>query len=151
MVVYDPRLPGGLSHSGTFNNNTVTMLAGYTALSEVYTPEVNIAFNNKGDGLREKLLNVAEGTKLAFTGRGSLIGVHCTEDGMKDIKSGEDLKGKERLDLKDLFWFEMLEEGFWIARRGFMALILETPDEELDRLVAAVERFLDKHRDLFQV
>lgn len=151
MAMYDPRVPGGLSHSGTFNNNTVAMLAGYTALSEVYTAEVNVAFNRRGDELREKLLNVAKGTKLTFTGRGSLIGVHCSEDGTIDIKSGEDLKGKERSDLKDLFWFEMLEEGFWIARRGFMALMLDTPDEELNRLVTAVERFLAKYSDLLRV
>jgi len=151
MAVYDPRMPGGLSHSGTFNNNTVAMLAGFTALSEVYTPEVNVAFNRRGDELREKLLNATKGTKLTFTGRGSLVGVHCSEDGTTDIKCGEDIKGKERPDLKDLFWLEMLEEGFWIARRGFMALILKTPVEELDRLVTGVEKFLARYSDLFKV
>jgi glutamate-1-semialdehyde 2,1-aminomutase len=151
MAVYDPRLRGGLSHSGTFNNNTMAMLAGYTALSEVFTPEVSIAFNRKGDAFRERLVVVSRGTKLSLTGRGSLIGVHCSEDGMEDITSGSDLVGKERANLKDLFWFEMLEEGFWIARRGYMAPILQTPEEELDRLVRAVERFLEKYRGLMGV
>ncbi|KAK1752843.1 pyridoxal phosphate-dependent transferase [Echria macrotheca] len=151
MAVYDPRLRGGLSHSGTFNNNTMAMLAGYTALSEVFTPEASIAFNRKGDAFRERLVAVSRGTKLSFTGKGSLIGVHFSEDGTEDITSGSDLAGKERADLKDLFWFEMLEEGFWIARRGYMALILQTPEEELDRLVGAVERFLEKYRGLMSV
>jgi len=148
MAVYDPRLKGGLSHSGTFNNNTMAMLAGYTTLSEVFTPEVSITFNRRGDTLRERLVAVSRGTKLSFTGMGSLIGVHCAEDGMEEIRTGGDLVGRERPDLKDLFWFEMLEDGFWIARRGYMALILQTLDEELDRLVRAVERFLKKYRDL---
>ena len=30
----------------------------------------------------------------------------------------------------------MLERGFWITRRGSIALILGTPQSELDRLVA---------------
>ncbi|CAN9304861.1 unnamed protein product [Alternaria alternata] len=38
MRVYDPREKGSLGHSGTFNNNTLGMTAGYTGLANVYTP-----------------------------------------------------------------------------------------------------------------
>jgi glutamate-1-semialdehyde 2,1-aminomutase len=101
--------------------------------------------------LRERLKGVARGTRLSFTGRGSLIGSHFTTDGTKEINCGEDIKGKERRDLRDLFWFEMLEAGFWMTRRGFIALILETPDEELDAFVEAVKGFLERHRDIMAV
>ncbi|KAK3346390.1 pyridoxal phosphate-dependent transferase [Lasiosphaeria hispida] len=151
MAVYDPRLAGSLAHSGTFNNNTLAMHTGYAALSEVYTPEVSAVFNAKGDALREQLVVVARGTRLSFTGRGSLIGLHFTEDGTEQIQSGEHIKGKERGDLRDLFWFEMLEAGFWITRRGFIALMLGTPDEELDGFIQAVSKFLDRHSDLMTV
>ena len=151
MEVYDPRREGALAHSGTFNNNTVAMHAGYAALSEVFTPEVCVEFNRRGDALRERLVGAARGTRVSFTGRGSLIGVHCTEDGMEEITAGGDVVGKERRDLNDLFWFEMLEQGFWIARRGYMALILETTEEEMDMFVDAVVAFLDRHRDIFVI
>ncbi|KAK0648315.1 pyridoxal phosphate-dependent transferase [Cercophora newfieldiana] len=151
MAVYDPRREGAMGHSGTFNNNTMAMHAGRAALEEVFTPEVCVEFNQRGDVLRGRLVAAAKGTRMAFTGRGSLIGVHCTEDGMEEILSGGDVEGKERRDLNDLFWFEMLEEGFWIARRGYMALILQTTDEEMDRFVAAVVRFLERHRDIFVI
>ncbi|KAK0625418.1 pyridoxal phosphate-dependent transferase [Bombardia bombarda] len=151
MAVYDPRVKGALAHSGTFNNNSMTMHVGCRALEEVFTPEVVREFNGKGDGVREKLAEVTRGTRLSFTGRGSLMGLHFTEDGMEDVESGTDVWGKERVDLRDLFWFEMLEEGFWITRRGMIALILGTPDEELDRFVGAVEKFLDRHGEIMRL
>ncbi|KAK4236510.1 pyridoxal phosphate-dependent transferase [Achaetomium macrosporum] len=151
MAVYDPRVEGSLAHSGTFNNNTMAMCVGYAALSEVYKPEVNVAFNERGNRFREKLREVTKGTRLSITGRGSLLGLHFTEDGMEEITCGEDLKGKERRDLRDLFWFEMLEAGFWTTRRGYIAMILETPDEELDAFLAAVKAFLGRHRDIMLV
>jgi len=149
MSVYDPRREDVLAHSGTFNNNTMTMHAGYAGLSEVFTPTVNVEFNQKGDALRERLVAAAKGTKLFFTGKGSMIGVHCADEGLESAKNGSSLK--ERRDLLDLFWFEMLERGFWFARRGFMALMLGTPDEELDKFVEAVVVFLTCRSEIFAV
>jgi glutamate-1-semialdehyde 2,1-aminomutase len=151
MRVYDPRVEGALAHSGTFNNNTLVMCAGAAVLREVYTPEVCVRFNEKGDRFMERLEEVARGSRLSLTGRGSLIGLHFTEDGVEDISCGGDVKGKERADLRDLFWFEMLEAGFWTTRRGFIAMILGTPDEELDRFVQAVRGVLERHRDIMMV
>ena len=39
MDLFDPRRPDALPHAGTFNNNVLTMSAGLTGLTEVYTPE----------------------------------------------------------------------------------------------------------------
>ncbi|KAI0597470.1 pyridoxal phosphate-dependent transferase [Biscogniauxia sp. FL1348] len=149
MAVYDPRLPGALAHSGTFNNNTMTMHAGYAGLKHVFTDEASAAFNAKGDALRARLNDVARGTKLSFTGLGAIFNSHVMDSGLRDVRSVEDLQ--ERWDLKDLFWFEMMEEGYWITRRGMIALILVTPDEELDRFVGCVERFLQRHKDIMAV
>ncbi|KAH6656257.1 pyridoxal phosphate-dependent transferase [Truncatella angustata] len=149
MSVYDPRLPGSLTHSGTFNNNTMTMHAGYAGLSKVYTDEVNFAFNGKGDRFRERLQSIAKGTKLSFTGLGSMSALHITESGAEDIQCVYDVK--EKYDLKDLFWLEMLEEGYWTTRRGMIALILDTPDEELDRFVSCVEKFVERHSNILTI
>lgn len=148
---YDPRVPGSLAHSGTFNNNTLAMSVGKTVLADVYTPDVCVRFNQKGDRFRERLAEVARGSRLSVTGRGTLIGLHFTEDGTEEITCREDINGKQRADLRDLFWFEMLEAGFWTTRRGAIALILDTPDEELDRFVGAVKDFLERHRDIMMV
>ena len=41
MGVFDPRRPGYLAHAGTFNNNVLSMAAGYAGLTEVFTPEAS--------------------------------------------------------------------------------------------------------------
>lgn len=149
MAVYDPRSAGAVVHSGTFNNNTMTMHVGYAGLSKILTPEVNIAFNAKGDRYRQRLREVTKGTKCSVTGYGALWVVHFSDIGLQDIRSVEDVS--ERHDLHDLFWFEMLEDGYWIHRRGSIALILETPDEELDRFVGCVGKFLERHEDVLKL
>jgi glutamate-1-semialdehyde 2,1-aminomutase len=90
---------------------------------------------------------VCKGTKLSFTGVGTILCAHFTSDGSTEILRGADVRSDWDLDLKDLLWMEMIEEGFWITRRGSIALILETPREEIERFVAAVGRFLVKHHE----
>ena len=149
MAVYDPRVAGALAHSGTFNNNTMAMHAGYAALTKVLTPARILALNSQGDALRETLARVAQGTRLSVTGRGSMIALHFTADGTREILRAED--APDQADLRDLFWFEMLEEGYWTTRRGMIALMLDTPDEELARFVDCVGKFLDRHGDIMKL
>ncbi|KIX01046.1 uncharacterized protein Z518_10112 [Rhinocladiella mackenziei CBS 650.93] len=121
MAVYDPRSPTALAHSGTFNNNTIAMTAGYVGLKDIYTPEIAVAFNELGDRFREKLIAATKGTRIGVTGRGSMVGIHFSEGGTEEM---EEIK-----ELKDLFWTEMLEEGYWMTRRGQISPILGTPEE----------------------
>jgi glutamate-1-semialdehyde 2,1-aminomutase len=147
MAVFDPRQPGALAHAGTFNNNTLAMYAGHAGLTKVYTPEVCVEFNDRADELRKRLGEVTKGTKMCFTGKGSLLASHFTEKGLQTLESEEDEVG----ELKDLFWYEMMEEKFWLVRRGNISLVLVTPQEELDRFVECVRAFLDRHKDLVAV
>lgn len=149
MAAFDPRLPGALSHSGTFNNNTLVTHAGYAGLTKVYTPEVASQFTKRGDELRERLNEVTKGTRVCFTGMGTILGVHFPEDGTRDIERGGVVK--ENPGLRTLFWFDMLEEGFWVVQRGFIALVLETPESELERFVRCVEAFVSKHAGLVRL
>lgn len=149
MATFDPRLPGALSHSGTFNNNTLVTHAGYAGLTKVYTPEVANLFTTQGDKLRERLNEVTKGTRVCFTGIGSILGVHFPEDGTREIE--RDGAVGEIGGLRDLFWFDMLEEGFWTVRRGFIALVLETPESEFERFVRCVEGFVSKYAALVKL
>ncbi|KAF1964143.1 PLP-dependent transferase [Bimuria novae-zelandiae CBS 107.79] len=149
MQIYDPRVGGTLAHSGTFNNNTLGMVAGYVGMSQIYTPKVAREFNATGDRLRAELEKISQGTKMTVTGRGTIIGIHFLKDGKKDLKSYRERK--DEFDLKDLFWFEMMEDGFWISKRGSIALILGTPWEELERFVGCVNQFLKRHAALVKI
>ena len=138
-----------MAHSGTFNNNTLGMAAGYIGLSQIYTPEVAIAFNETGDWLRKQLQAVSVGTRMTVTGLGTIIGIHFLVDGRKDLASMADRH--DDTALKELFWLEMMEAGFWITRRGSIALILGTPQSELERLIEAVTAFLHRHDGLVRL
>tara|TARA_R110002060_G_scaffold24129_1_gene32723 strand:+ start:2155 stop:3318 length:1164 start_codon:yes stop_codon:yes gene_type:complete len=146
MAVYDPRSPNSLAHSGTFNNNTLAMHAGHTGLSKIWTPEVAIEFNKMGDNFRADLQKATAGTKMSVTGQGALNAIHFSEKGLTQISCREAID--EDWGLKDLFFMEMMEDGFWITRRGSIALILGTPKSELDRFVSSVKKFLARHKTL---
>lgn len=149
MESFDPRLAGHISHSGTFNNNTLVTHAGHAGLTKIFTPEVAREFYDRGEKLRQRLNEATAGTRIVFTGMGTLMTAHFPVSGTRDLqRSGE---AEEIQGLKDLFWFEMLLEGFWIPRRGFVALVLVTPQEEVDRFVSTVQRFVSKHREFLIV
>jgi glutamate-1-semialdehyde 2,1-aminomutase len=50
--------------------------------------------------------------------------------------------------LKELFFFDMLAHGIWLARRGMMALSLPIGDTECDKLANAVDEFLVSRRSV---
>jgi len=126
MAAFDPAQGGALSQAGTFNNNVVTMAAGVAALRDVLTPEALIALNDRGDELRERL-NVTlagAGLPMTVTGIGSMF----------NVRSGD-----ERW--VELFFHAMLDAGFYLARRGMIALALDVTDEQLEAFGEAVERW----------
>lgn len=118
MAVYDPRAKGSVAHSGTFNNNTFVTHCGYAGLTKVYPPDVAEAFTKTGEDLLARLNEVNKGTKLCFTGIGSVAASHFVAHGPHDILDALDVA--EIDELKDLFWFHVLENGFWVTRRGFL-------------------------------
>jgi glutamate-1-semialdehyde 2,1-aminomutase len=147
MEWFDPRRADGFQHAGTFNNNVLTMNAGYAGLTEVYTPERAVALNRFGDGLRERLNAIVRrrGLTMQFTGLGSMIGVHMTDAPIAceaDAKKGDP-------GLLDLFYFDMLARGIWMAKRGMMALSIALDDGDADRLAAAVDEFTETRARLF--
>jgi glutamate-1-semialdehyde 2,1-aminomutase len=149
MKVFDPREPGALVHSGTFNNNTLVMACGHAGLSQIFTPEACKEFNKLGDWMLAQLNEICRGTKLSFTGRGTIQCAHFTANGTTKILRAEDVD--EDSELRDLFWMEMLEAGFWTSKGAKFALILGTPKTEIERFLEAVKDFLDKYRQLIKL
>ena len=145
---FDPSEPGALPHAGTFNNNVLTMAAGLTTLSEVFTPDAAVALNNLGERLRTRLNAICHnaGVPMQFTGIGSMLAVHTTHGALRTPADA----AKSDAKLKELFFFDMLAQGIWLARRGMMTLCLPIGDAECDRLAHAVEEFLASRRSLFR-
>jgi len=147
MELFDPRRKDGFQHAGTFNNNVLTMNAGYVGLTEIYTPERARALNQFGDGLRERLNAVVRrhGVAMQFTGIGSMIGVHMR--GGKLRNAADAAKGHQ--GLLDLLYFDLLARGLWFAKRGMMALSVALDEADADKFVAAVDEFAETRKPLF--
>src|SRR3712207_1251725 len=83
MSVFDPRLPGHLHHSGTFNGNLMTMAAGRVALDLLTRDEIkriNALGERLADGLRQ-IFAQREELGAVVTGCGSLVHVNFETEG----------------------------------------------------------------------
>lgn len=145
MGQFDPRRPNALPHAGTFNNNILTMSAGVAGLTNVFTPAAADALNARGEALRRRLNLACNGRRLQFTGIGSLM---CAHPASGPINTAAAAAAADPL-LRDLFYFDMLERGFYLARRGFMALSLALGDAEIRRFEEAVTDVLRQRRQFF--
>lgn len=153
MSVYDPSSPGSMIHNGTFQNNTIMLNAGYVGLSEVYTPEAVEMLNQRGENMRHKLEEIFRGTKFSVLGRGSLMCIHATKTGLQpsQITCRKDITDVDELELRRLFWLEMLNQGFWVHPRGSIALNLQIPNDAIASFLEAVTSFCNKHEMLIAV
>ncbi|WP_214429354.1 hypothetical protein, partial [Escherichia coli] len=89
--------PDALQHAGTFNNNVLTMAAGYAGMTEIFTPAAVQALNRRGDALRQQLNRLCRKheAELEFTGIGSLITAHFSS---RPVRSPADAAaGDQRL------------------------------------------------------
>ena len=146
MARFDPSRADALFHAGTFNNNVLSMAGGIAALSEVYTAVDAAALDGRGEALKGALNDVLRdaGVGCQFTGYGSLMTFHAVAG---PVTSPADLVGADPA-VKELLFFDLLADDFWIARRGMITLSLAVTDDDCDRLVDAFAAFIRRHAAL---
>ncbi|RVI41671.1 aspartate aminotransferase family protein [Sinorhizobium meliloti] len=135
-------------HAGTFNNNVMSMAAGITAMGEVFTAAAAADLFALGEGLRERLNAISDkaGAPLQFCGVGSLATAHFRRG---RIDRPYAITPREEA-LKELFFFDMLDAGIYIARRGMTAVSLPTTERDLAYFTTAVGDFLDARAALLR-
>ena len=134
MARFDPSQPGALPHAGTFNNNVLSMAAGLAGLTQVLDDDRLDALNARGDRLRAALQSVMAPYGWTATGMGSMVGFHPVPgpiDSPADIAGADDRR-------RELLFLDLLERGWYVAPRGFIALSIEVTDDDIDGFVAAV-------------
>ncbi len=136
---------GRLAHAGTFNNNVLSMNAGVVAMGEIFTPEAAEALYARGEGLRARLngLTAAAGVPMSFSGIGSMLNVHFRTP----VPDRPYAQTQSEEQLRELFFFDMLDAGIYLARRGMVALSLPVGEAELDRFTATVATFIDNRAE----
>lgn len=148
LDLFDPRRPDAIAHAGTFQNNVLTMAAGTVALEDIYTPDAATALTERGDNLRLRLNRIAAsvGAAVQATGTGSLMNVHPTNKPVMRYSDLADIDDRRR----ELLFLDLLDEGYYVAPRGFIALSLALTDADLDRFADAFERVLMNRRAFLQ-
>jgi glutamate-1-semialdehyde 2,1-aminomutase len=153
MERFDPARPDALGHAGTFNNNVLSMAGGVAGLTQVFTPAEAVRLNALGDRLRDRLNAVGDQRKAPFqaTGVGSLIGLHFIRGKIlkpADAYPKDTAAERAQLDVEKLFHLEMIDRGYYFARRGYIALSLPTTEADCEGFVAAVDDFLQARGSL---
>ncbi len=140
MDRFDPRRPDAFMHAGTFNNHVLTMAAGLTGLTEIYSTGAAAELDRCGQDLRQRLNAAASDRGLAVqvTGVGSLSTVHFQSGPIRCI---EDLCSDP--EARTLFQLDLLARGIYSPRRNMMNLSLPMSEADIDGLVAVFEEFLD--------
>jgi glutamate-1-semialdehyde 2,1-aminomutase len=96
------------------------------------------ALNARGDRLREQLNAVMAPHGWVATGMGSMVGFHPVPG---PVSSPADIAGADDRR-RELLFLDLLERGFYVAPRGFIALSIEVTDDDVDEFVAAVAEAL---------
>lgn len=175
MSLFDPRAGGAvnpnknlnaarmmLTHSGTFNNNVMTMHAGIAG-AKILTREVIDDLNMLGDYLRDSLSNLLTRRGI-IPDRQTGEGTDPTDPDIENVPRGQMWvsgigslnmvhfgRNDELSDLRDLFYFHMLENGIYVARRGFIALNIQLTKEDMDRFVEATKAFVDTWEPVLKI
>ncbi len=155
MAHFDPTRPDAIPHAGTFNNNVLSMAGGVAGLTQVFTPAEALRINALGDSLRDRLNRQAteRGLPLQATGVGSLLNIHFARRPVRspaDCHPSDPAAERCLADLLKLFHLDMIDQGYYLARRGFVALSLPTTEADTDGFVAAVGEFLDARGGLIE-
>ena len=93
-----------------------------------------------GERLRQSLDERGSGRGIRATGWGSIIGLHATEG---EVRSPGDLASVD-VGIGELLFHGLLERGFYMAPRGFIALSLAVNDQQIDAFLRAFDETLDE-------
>ena len=146
MSQFDPTSPTALPHAGTFNNNVMSMSAGYAGLSEVFTPASADELYDRGENFKALLNEIAHkrGVGVQVTGCGSILGIHTLSHAIRTPHDSEDPVPARQ----PLIHLEMMLRGFVYAQRGYMTLSLAMNEGDLDAFAHAFDSVLEHHGDL---
>ena len=142
MEQFDPTQGPKVDHSGTFNANPMTMVAGASTLSqlrpETYTRLAALAEDLK-DGIREVAAELE--APLQVTGLGSLFGLHFTSDPVRNYR---DVAASNR-DLRQKVFWGLMNEGIFCTPNLVMCLSTPMGEGEVDAFVQSFRRVLARN------
>jgi len=135
MDLFDPSRPGHLHHSGTFNGNRATVVAGAAVLRILDQAQID-RLNALGARLRAGLSETvrASGIRAQVTGVGSFSSVLLTDRPVTDYRT----RAAVPAALQALLHLHLLNRGVYAISRGSFSLCVPMTDAEIEACAAAV-------------
>jgi len=135
MSLFSPLRSDSLAHSGTFNGNPVTMVAGVAALTELTGVAID-RINQLGKRVRMNLTKALRdaGIIAQVTGTGSLAQLHFTKQEVTDWRTAS----TGRLDIRSLLHLWLLDHGIFPAARMMFNISTPMSEKEVDELGATI-------------
>ena len=135
MAVFDPRDgKPAVSHSGTFNANPITMVAGVAALQLLTKEEID-RIGTLGDRARSGITDVMEkiGLPGQVTGLGSLFRIHVHNRPLSDYRSMMTTELEKQL-LAAIVG-NMRDGGIFVNERGVCSLSTPMGNTEIEKFL----------------
>jgi glutamate-1-semialdehyde 2,1-aminomutase len=134
-------------HGGTFAANAISLTAGLATIDVLEHSPVYKHIDRLGSDVRERLNKVFEENdfEAQTTGLGSLLAIHTTLK--KPLKDANCYAVANHNLSREMFSF-LLENGIFMLRPDMLhgALSYAHTDDDIERLVSTVERFVKKAR-----
>ena len=139
MSQFDMGGLGVLSHSGTFNGNTITMTAGLAAMKRLDQAAIE-RVNELGDRLAASInaLFAALGIRAQCLGYGSLQQIQWTDEPVVTLKDAAHA-GRGIGRLRQLLHLELLNRGVYTSNRGMFCMSTPMADAEIDFALDVLE------------
>lgn len=139
MEVFAPGASPGISHSGTFNGNPVTVTAGMRTL-ELLDDAAYARLDELGSRLANGLRRAIEqvGAAAQVTHAGSLVNLHFTDAPIVDADAAaaaDQIAGAA-------FHIGLVNRGILIATRGLFVMSTATDDSHVERALDAATEVL---------
>lgn len=142
MAVFDHTKNLKLHHSGTFNANPITMVAGYETMQQM-TPAAFHRLNEMGEHLRSAIRErlAARDVNVQVFGRGSMFSVAFTDAELTDFR---DITAyRKTVTFSDQLCHGLLSRGILTSPRGALGnLSVPMTEAELEVYLTALEETL---------
>jgi len=109
------------------------------AMGEIFDAAAADALFARGEALRGRLNDICKqrAVDMHFSGLGSMMQPHFRQG---PIERPYSLSAREEA-LRELYFFDLLAAGIYVARRGMIAMSLPIAAAECERLALALDEF----------
>ena len=139
MAQFDPAGGATLQHSGTFNGNSITMVAGMTALRRLDQAAID-RINALGEKLAEgiRAIFASAGIRAQCLGYGSLQQIQWTDAPL--VTLADAARANQNLGkLGRLFHLELLNRGLYTSTRAMFCMSTPMTEAEVGTALDAIE------------